>query len=141
MFFQKCLKMFFRFWLPFLLWAIVIFLFSATPTTRASEIVWQDFIVKKTAHVVEYFIYSMLLFRALLNSNIRHKKVMFFIVITAVLYGLTDEFHQSFTPGRDPKLRDVAFDTLGSLLFVYFYQKILPRYEKLSKYAKMIQLV
>ena len=29
-------------------------------------------------------------------------------------YGVTDEFHQSFVPGRTPELRDVAADALGS---------------------------
>ena len=29
-------------------------------------------------------------------------------------YGVTDEFHQSFVPGRTPELRDLAADALGS---------------------------
>ena len=137
---SKNMKFVFRFWLPFVLWLGVIFAFSSNPTTRASEIHWQDFIIKKTAHIVEYFIFSLLLYRALLNSGVRSKRIFAFIVFTAFLYGMSDEFHQSFTPGRDPQPRDVMFDATGSILFVYFYNKILVKNEKLLKYAKMIQL-
>ena len=34
--------------------------------------------------------------------------------LLAAAYGLTDEFHQWFVPGRTPELRDVAADALGS---------------------------
>jgi len=54
---------------------------------------------------------------------------------------MSDEFHQSFTPGRDPQPRDVMFDVTGSLLFVYFIKKIVPKNEKLTDLSKMIQLM
>ena len=130
-----------RFWLPFIFWLGVIFAFSSNPTTRASEIHWQDFIIKKTAHIVEYFIFSLLLYRALLNSGVRSKRIFAFIVFTAFLYGMSDEFHQSFTPGRDPQPRDVMFDVTGALLFVYFLKKIVPNNKKLTNLSKMIQLM
>ena len=34
----------------------------------------------------------------------------------AVLYGITDEFHQSFVAGRNASLLDVGFDALGSIM-------------------------
>ena len=38
----------------------------------------------------------------------------------AVLYALTDEFHQSFVPGRHPSMWDVIlFDNLGMLLCLW----------------------
>jgi VanZ family protein len=33
----------------------------------------------------------------------------------AVLYGVTDEFHQSFVPNRTPELRDLRSDAIGAL--------------------------
>ena len=40
------------------------------------------------------------------------------VVVFCLLYGVTDEFHQSFIPGRMPSLADVAADGLGGLLAV-----------------------
>ena len=40
------------------------------------------------------------------------------VVVTVLLclgYGLSDEYHQSFIPGREPSLVDVLFDVLGAL--------------------------
>ena len=35
--------------------------------------------------------------------------------LVAVLYGISDEFHQSFVPGRTPDVWDVACDAAGAL--------------------------
>jgi VanZ family protein len=35
-------------------------------------------------------------------------------VVFAMLYGITDEIHQIFTPGRHPDVRDALADTLGA---------------------------
>lgn len=85
----------------------------------ASEFYWKDFLVKKTAHIFEYGILATLIYRGLINSKVEKKKAMYFAVLTAFLYGLTDEFHQSFTPGRGSKFTDVLIDTTGATIFVF----------------------
>jgi len=41
--------------------------------------------------------------------------------LLAVLYAMTDEFHQSYVPGRHPSVWDVViFDNLGALIAVWF---------------------
>lgn len=139
---KKIIKLLIVYWLPFIVWAVVIFSFSSIPTVRTSEIHWRDFVVKKTAHIVEFFIFSLLLYRAMVNSNMKTDRLLLVTVIfAAFLYGLTDEYHQSFTPGRGPMLRDVAIDTSGSVLFILSLKHVVIRNEKLSKLAKMLQLV
>ena len=131
-----------KYWLPVILWAVVIFSFSAKPTTRTSEIYWQDFLVKKSAHVFEYGILTILLFRALKKGGIEKKEAGVYSVILAVLYALSDEFHQSFTPGREPTLRDVFFDTTGSFLAVYIIWRYLPKApKKLRTLAERLEIV
>lgn len=109
----------FKFWLPPILWALVIFTFSSFQTASASKFYLGDFLIKKTAHIIEYGVFALLLYRAMINSGLNKKKAMRFSIFIAFLYGATDEFHQSFTPGRGPSIRDVAIDTLGACLFVY----------------------
>jgi len=129
------------FWLPVLLWAVIIFLFSSYPTSKASEVHWKDFFVKKTAHVVEFGVLATLTYRALINSGFLKKKAGVFAILFSIFYGATDEIHQSFTPGREPHLRDVIFDTLGSMMAVYFLLYILPNAPKqLRNWAEKLQL-
>lgn len=40
------------------------------------------------------------------------------IVIFSTIYGITDEFHQSFITGRSPDWRDLTADTFGAFLMV-----------------------
>jgi VanZ family protein len=46
-----------------------------------------------------------------------------------VLYSATDEFHQSFTPGRHPAVTDVMIDAIGAAVALilaarYYKQKM-----------------
>jgi VanZ family protein len=119
----------------------VIFLFSSYPTKRASEIYWQDFIVKKSAHMVEYFIFTTLLYRAFKESGVKKINAGIFAITTAIIYAASDEFHQSFTPGREPTVRDVIFDTIGASISIYTLWNLLPKAPKrLKNLAKSLQL-
>lgn len=110
-------------WAPPLLWAIVIFLFSSLSIHPATQIYWQDFLIKKTAHVVEYGILAILLYRALRREGVSQANAGLIAILVAIVYGASDEFHQGFTPGREPRVRDVAFDTIGAIGGVYLCKK------------------
>lgn len=105
-----------KYWLPVIAWAGVIFAFSAREVPVTSEIYWQDFILKKTAHIIEYGIFALLLYRALRAHETERTRAVILSILFASIYGATDEFHQSFIPGREPRVRDVAFDTIGASL-------------------------
>ena len=138
---QEIVRKVIRFWLPVVIWAVVIFLFSARPTRRATQIFWQDFIIKNSAHVFEYGIFTILLYRALKEGGMEKKEAGVSSVILAVLYGVSDEFHQSFTPGRESTARDVIFDTIGAVLAIYGIWRYLPKApKKLRLWAKRLQL-
>lgn len=131
-----------RYYLPVLLWAMVVFLFSSYPTNQASEIHWQDFAIKKTAHMVEYAVFSILVFRALVNTGMERTSALKYALLFSVLYGTTDEYHQSFTPGREPHVRDIIFDTIGASLATYYIWKLLPKAPpRLKKWASDFQLI
>lgn len=129
-------------WLPVILWALLIFMFSAHPTNSVSQVQLADFAVKKTAHIVEYAIFATLFYRALYSSGVSKKEAAVYSVILAILYGASDEFHQSFTPGREPKLRDVFFDTTGAFAAIYSIFNLLPKAPKRVRvFAKSLQIL
>ena len=110
-------------WLPPIIWALIIFSFSSLQVGSSNEVYWKDFVIKKTAHLVEYAILAILLYRAMVNSEIDKKKALIASIVMAGFYGLTDELHQSFTPGREPRIRDVVIDTIGASFGGIIYKK------------------
>ena len=60
-----------------------------------------------------------------------NKKRIILSLLVGILYASLDEFHQSFSPGRTPKITDVYIDTLGILLgivIILFIREIYHRY-------------
>lgn len=130
-----------RFFIPVVLWSLVIFTFSSFPTGSASRYYWPDFVVKKLAHMVEYGILALLVYRAFINTGVSKPVSLRFAFVWAVVYGMTDEVHQSFTPGREATLRDVIFDTIGAGVALYFLWKLLPKMPlRLRRLAEDFQL-
>lgn len=114
-------------WLPVFLWALVIFALSSIQQVTASQFLIWDFISKKTAHVLEYTILYILVFRAL-----EKKFLLSFIIV--ILYAATDELHQSFVPGRTATLFDLGFDLTGTNIAAYILWKLsLKRHTKPKK--------
>lgn len=105
------------YWLPTVIWGLVIFSFSATHAIVVSNVKPVDFFVHKIAHFSEYFILSALIYRSLRGTTkIRGYNLLLMTLTLTVLYAVTDEFHQSFIPGREPRIRDVIIDSGGSLV-------------------------
>lgn len=112
-------------WLPTLAWAVLIFSFSSQPTFSTSAVHWQDFLVKKSAHLFVYAVLSILIYRSLkLTTHYSLLNLLILTITLTVLYAVTDEFHQTFTLGRDPTLRDVFIDIAGGLTGLIVRTKI-----------------
>ena len=136
------LKKVLSFWLPVIVWTTVIFIFSSRPTPVSAQIDWQDFIIKKTAHIVEYAILSTLLYRALVNSGVPKREAAIYSIILSATYGISDEVHQHFTPGREPRVRDVFFDLFGASLAIYLIYRYITKAPRVIKnWAKTLQIV
>jgi len=136
------MKRFSKYWFPAIFWVVVIFFFSSFSTKQTTEIFWQDFLVKKTAHFIEFGILAVLLYRAFINSGFKAKNAIIYSVIFFVLYAISDEFHQSFIPGREPRVRDVIIDMTGGILSLYSIKELLPQAPVKVKYwAKKFDIV
>ncbi len=130
---KQTIKFILTYYAPVIIWALIIFSFSAKTTPAVSVVHWQDFLIKKTIHVIEYAIFTVLLFRAFKNSAVNINNAFLYSFLIAIMYGATDEFHQSFTPGREPRIRDVFFDGTGSALMIYLISYLLPKMPKQIK--------
>jgi VanZ family protein len=76
------------------------------------------FLIRKLAHSTEYgmfglFLYHSFTFRQPESWNTRSAVSA---VIVAGLFSLTDEYHQSFVPGRTASIVDCGIDTFGALV-------------------------
>lgn len=132
-------------WILTVLWAATIFSFSAQPATQSDEIsegftkkivraidvtnslTEEDVetiaenlnhFVRKTAHFFAYALLAVLLFLLFREYGFNLFHTMILAVAIAGLYACSDEFHQTFVPGRSGEIRDVGIDTTGALFGV-----------------------
>jgi VanZ family protein len=120
-------------WWPALVWAIIISLFSTRfftdqhtsavivpilhwllPRASPPTLLIIHHYVRKSGHFIEYFIFSLLVLRAIRAGRHDTRLVWALAAIAIVAgYASLDEFHQSFVPGRTPRVSDVLLDTSG----------------------------
>ena len=138
-------------WLPAVIIMIVIFCFSSVPADTSSEdsltiaenlltiyenvttnsyegsnrtLILEDInhIVRKSSHFLEYLVLAFSLAFHLKVSKARNVWRFTLPVIISAIYAASDEYHQTFIPGRSGQISDVVLDTLGAsagmLLFV-----------------------
>lgn len=72
----------------------------------------------KILHVINYAILAFLSYFSFKKSGVM-KYVFLLSVVLAVLYGITDEFHQFYVAGRHASVRDVIANSVGALLGSY----------------------
>jgi VanZ family protein len=95
-------------WLPVVLYAALIFTGSSIPGTSIPS-GWT--IHDKIIHATEYAGFTFLLARAF---GLRR---WWLAIVVGALYGVSDEFHQTFTPHRSGNdLGDITADVVGSTI-------------------------
>lgn len=122
-------------WLPLILWLTLIFVLShqdKSDTSRTSGLVlWLlsllpidpsfleldavKIFIRKSAHFTEYFVLAIFFFR-MYWWYVERRAAYFLAFGSAVLYSMTDEFHQTFVPGRGASILDVGIDSTGAFL-------------------------
>ena len=129
-------------WLPAILWAAVIFglstdTFSALHTGSVIEPILRwlmpslspdavdqiHFLIRKSAHFTEYFIFFLLLYRGIRAGRQGwHWSWGIAAWFIAAAYSCLDEIHQSFVASRTASPWDSLLDSTGALvaLFVLF---------------------
>ena len=102
----------FRVWGPAATLMAAFFFVSATPGPPPLPGSVSDV----TAHFLAYALLGAALLRGVAGAEWSRVGVGGACLAAALgaAYGVTDELHQSFVPGRTPELRDAAADALGS---------------------------
>lgn len=103
-------------WAPAIVYAGMIVAMSSIPSeSLPSGEVWS---YDKVIHLCEYAVLAALLVRALSLGppGLACGAAFGVAVAVAIAFGVSDEWHQSFTPGRDSSLGDVLADAAGSAI-------------------------
>jgi len=108
-------------WLA-LAYAVLILIVSSIPNLKTPQLGFEN--QDKLYHFIEYSIFSVLLFFALLNSNknFLRKNVLLISLLIGASFGIIDELHQKFIPGRTADILDFTADFVGvALIQVCFW--------------------
>lgn len=93
------------------------------------------FIIRKSAH---FSLFAMLGF--LVSMSVGRRKLFSItsagVVIFCFLYAVSDEFHQSFVPGRSCEFRDMMIDTSGAVTGMLISMVIMFIFRKISQKRK-----
>jgi VanZ family protein len=110
-----------KIWLPALAWLALIFIGSSIslPSSTISVFRFQD----KVVHLVEYGILGLLLIRPVHRLRPGRPDLYWLCIAGAGLYGILDEFHQYFVPGRSVEAGDALSDAAGAFIAVWLYLK------------------
>lgn len=134
-------------WMLLVIWMIFIFIMSSfngnissNQSGSIADLIYNLFdisdtekvslIVRKCAHVSEFFILGILVINLISKYNVKYSYLISFIV--CVLYASSDEFHQLFVSGRSGQVTDVLIDLIGVVLGLSIYCLI--------KYFKSLRL-
>jgi len=130
-----------KYWLPVLVWIGFVFWMSTGsfspqktssvlepllrflfPSISQVELESVHAVTRKLAHIVEFFIGGLLLFRAFRSGSWHARSWRWAILaaISVVLIGVMDELHQYFVMTRNGSLADVGVDFIGGVLAQLF---------------------
>jgi VanZ family protein len=132
------MRRFLKNWLPVLIWLGVIFLGSADlmsvehtsrcivpflrwlkPDLSPEALVAIHSMVRKCAHISEYAVLALPLFRAAhYTTNLKRSMPIVYVSVWVgcFLVATTDEFHQAFVASRGASARDVMIGGTGAIL-------------------------
>jgi VanZ family protein len=96
----------------FTVMAVIFFLSHQPDIPLPQTVSFQD----KILHLIAYGVLAATVLWAI--HPVRSPAACFGVVVFCLLYGISDEFHQSFIPGRSPSIYDVYADVLGAVLVV-----------------------
>lgn len=103
-------------WGPALLMMAAIFVLSGTPGDNLPSLGWWEAVITNGGHALGYALLARAFLHALTERRAISLTLMTLAVALAIAYGVSDEYHQSFVPGRTPNGFDIVMDGIGALI-------------------------
>jgi len=128
-------------WLT-ILWMILIIilstpLFTPQKTANYTDKITTEINFRFIAHLMVYFVLGFLASGAIrLNSSWKNWLVM--SIAICISYGVFDEIHQYFEPGRRLRLIDIATNIFGALIGILGHYFVFLRLKKESKRKTLV---
>lgn len=115
-------------WLPALLWMTLIFWFSSQSDLPRPTSDLLNLLMRKSAHFSEYAVLALAYHWALTGSlpSRGGQRWRAAALLLALLYAISDEYHQSWTPLRHPSALDVLIDTAGAATGLWLLPRLWP---------------
>lgn len=101
--------------MPLLIYWIILFILTSLPSNKLPEIGLSDKIEHFGAYLVLSFLLNMA-FRFQKKIKLFSERPNLYSFLFVFIYGIFDEIHQAFIPGRYCDLFDLIADTIGAIL-------------------------
>jgi VanZ family protein len=106
---------------PAIAWVILLFGLSSIPDLSPPLKIWKW--EDKIDHTLAYLPLGWFLMRAFAWNGRNMRKAFWLTLMIGTLYGISDEIHQYFVPGRDMNWLDAVADTIGIALGGWLYER------------------
>ncbi len=101
---------------------------NATPEEKVLMDNDYEFYISKVVHVLEYGALTFFLFMAFIMVKKRYLNYLFSIIIS-VLFAISDEYHQTFTPDRSARPQDILIDASAEIICILILELIYTIYK------------
>lgn len=118
------LRQFLVYRLPVIAWAVLLFFLSSIPSASLPKLALEakDLIL----HFGAYAVFGVLLSHAVIQRLDRLSSGSgLLVIIIGTLYGISDELHQIFVPGRQCAFSDFLADCAGLVFGLFLYLSLL----------------
>ena len=119
---QSQFRNFFLCWLPLIIYCLAIYIQSSLPGSKhIPDVRFMD----KMLHFGAYALLGILFFRAYETLPLRDNKKLLILlsIVSAILYGISDEVHQYYVPSRHGDILDGVANAIGSIIGVVLYYR------------------
>lgn len=84
-------------------------------TANDKKLKFQNYLIRKGAHALEYIVLAILIANAFWQFGIRNKNFIVYVLFITLFYAVLDEFHQSFVAKRTSEVGDILLDFSGAI--------------------------